>query len=338
MRKAWLAGSLPGRTPTEAMTLALDTLGEHLLALPGGEVGRPIWAASITEELAASPLFDVVRQGNYTDYDDFTQLSAAGDLKKLDLGHYHRYVNESRIASILLHERGLDMLFQVGFPSWFDQTLISVGKLHYPKYRKAFADATLRDVRQIYADDPNVILQIEAPFELIAVLSAPRALRRLVARQMARGYITRFAEKCPAGARIGVHLCVGRLNNRAKTHLTELAPLVDLGNEIAAGWPDSVTLEYLHLPMSSGFLPPVLDPAWYADLERLDVPPEVRVILGVCHERATTQQLRPIVEFADKLLDRTVAVGASCGLALSGDRTLADVHTVLKQQAELCNG
>lgn len=331
------------------MTLALDTLGEHLLALPGGEVGRPIWAASITEELAASPLFDVVRQGNYTDYDDFTQLSAAGDLKKLDLGHYHRYVNESRIASILLHERGLDMLFQVGFPSPFDQTLISVGKLHYPKYRKAFADATLRDVRQIYADDPNVILQIEAPFELIAVLSAPRALRRLVARQMARGYITRFAEKCPAGARIGVHLMpcwcshrcafvVGRLNNRAKTHLTELAPLVDLGNEIITGWPDNVTLEYLHLPMSSGFLPPVLDPAWYADLERLDVPPEVRVIVGVCHERATTHQLRPIVEFADKLLDRTVDVGASCGLALSGDRTLADVHAVLNQQAELCNG
>lgn len=346
MRKAWLAGSLPGETPAEAMSLALDILGDRLLALPGGEVGRPIWAASITEELADNPLFRVTRPGANTNYDDLTQLAAAADLDNLDLGHYSRFMIENPIAQFLLRDRqisrflareDLDIPFQVGFPSPFDQTLISVGKARYLKYRKAFTAATLRDVQRIHAMDPTVLFQIEAPLELIGILEMPRIARPVLTRRMAR-QITGFVRQCPAGIRMGVHLCLGRLNNRPKVALDQLAPLVDLGSAIVEHWPSNATLAFLQLPLAAGYMPPPLGLGWYTDLLRLNVPTDVRVILGLCHERVTTAQLRPILEAADVLLGRTVDVGASCGLALGGERNLDDVRTILTQQAQLCQG
>jgi hypothetical protein len=334
VRRAWLAGSLPGKTPRQAMELALSTLGSSILFLPGGDTKRPEWAVSIVKELAKTELFTIARHGDYTDYDDLMYLSPTGDLRDLDLGYTEIYLEESEIARRLIREYGLALTFQVGMASPFSQSTITVGPGRHLRYYKAFIQATLRDIMRIYTHDETVVFQIEAPYELVGALKAPQIARSLVIRKMV-AHVINFVQLCPQGMRIGIHPCLGDMHHEARGHLPRLAGLVDWVNELCDTWPRGYTLAYVHLPLCEGSRPPVTDPGWYTDLKRLRVLPGVRVVAGLCHERVTTAELRPVLALADSLLHRSVDVGASCGLARN--RPMDDVYTVLKQQRELCH-
>jgi hypothetical protein len=338
VRRAWLAGSMPGTTAEQAIDLALSTLGPYLLFLPCPFIGRPDWAASVSDELAQqTELFSVMKKGERTDYDDLTILSPRGDLSSLDLGYYDIYRRESEIAQRLIKSYGLALTTQVGIASPFDQSMITVGLGRHLRYHKLFIQATLRDVMKIYTHDESVVFSIEAPYELIGVLKSPGMARSLVIGKMV-AHVVDFVKQCPQGMRIGIHPCLGDLNHQSKANLPHLAPLVDWVNELCDTWPRGYTLAYVHLPLCEGARPPVVDPGWYTDLKRLRIPQGVRVVMGCCHEHVTASQLRPIVGLADSLLGRTVDVAASCGLALRGSRTIEDVYTVLHQQADLCHG
>jgi hypothetical protein len=338
VRRAWLGGSLPGNTPEQAMTLALDELGPYLLALPGGETRRPNWAASIVDELAQTSLFTIAKPGEGTDYDDLPQLAPVnGDLSTLDIGYYTIYQAESPIAHRLVTQRGLALSFQVDIAGPFDLAMFTVGPRRYLKYYKAFEAATLRDIMAIFTHDETVLFQLSVPLELVGSLTVPAMARHLVTRKLVKK-ITDFVSLCPVGLRLGVHLCLGDYHHKAKGHLPQLAPLTDFANTLLDTWPPGYPLAYLTLPLAEAELPPVLEPAWYTDLARLRALTGVRIVLGICHEKVTTGALRPIVTLADSLLKQEVAVGASCGLALRGSRTLDDVRTILRQQRELCAG
>jgi hypothetical protein len=49
--------------------------------------------------------------------------------------------------------------------------------------------------------------------------------------------VVTLAAAAPAGARFGVHLCLGDMNHKAYGRMTDAAPLVQLANAIAARWP-----------------------------------------------------------------------------------------------------
>ena len=336
MRRAWLAGSLPGATPQEALELVLRSpVGPHILFLPGGETDRPNSSASITLELARSGMFDIVKSGEFTSYSDMMTLTPTTDLFDLDLGYYERYKAESVIAQRICQQHHYALTFQVGIITPFGQSMATLGPGRQLKHRRSFQAATLSDIMQIYVHDESVIFQIECLLELCGALKAPSLVRPIVIRRMVAN-LTSFIHLCPTGLRIGIHPCLGDLNHEAMGHLSAIGPLVDWVNELCDTWPTGYTLAYVHLPLCEGAKPPITDPGWYTDLKRLRVPPGVRVILGVCHESVPTDALRPILALADSLLHRTVDVGASCGLALRGSRTLDDVYTILNQQAELC--
>jgi len=338
VRRAWLGGSLPGSTPEQAMTLALDELGPHLLALPGGETRRPNWAASITDELAKTSMFTIAKPGDGADYDDLPQLAPVnGDLAALDLGYYSIYQAENPVAHRLVTQRGLALSFQVDIVGPFDQAMLTVGPRRYLKYYKAFEAATLRDIMAIFTHDETVLFQLSVPLELVGSLTVPAMARNLVTRKLVKK-ITDFVSLCPPGLRLGVHLCLGDYGHKSKARLPQLVPLMDFANTLLETWPAGYPLAYFTLPVAEAEVPPVLEPSWYTDLARLHVPTGVRVVLGVCHEKVTTADLRPIVAIADSLLKHQVVVGASCGLALRGSRTIDDVHLILRQQRELCAG
>jgi hypothetical protein len=313
--------------------MALSALGSSILFLPGGDTRRPEWAVSITKELAKTNLFTIARPGGYTGYDDLMYLTPTGDLRNLDLGYTEIYLEESEIARRLMREHRLALTFQVGMASPFSQSMITVGPGRHMRYYRAFIQATVRDIMRIYTHDETVVFQIEAPYELVAAMKAPAIARSLVIRKMV-GHVINFVTQCPQGIRIGVHPCLGDMNHEARAPL-RLATLVDWINELCEQWPRGYTLAYVQLPLCEGSRPPELDPGAYTDLKRLQVPPGVRVVAGLCHERTTTAELRPILTLADSLLRREVDVGASCGLARN--RPLDDVYTVLDQMKELCS-
>jgi hypothetical protein len=331
-----LGGSLPGTTPAEAITMALDILGPNIQYMPGGEIGRPDWAASIAQELAQQTThFQPAKAGGWTDYDDMPQLAPLGDLSAVDLGYYRHYQDESPIIAQLARERRLALSVQVGIASPFDLAMIALGPTRHFRQVKPLIKATVREMTNIYTADETVCFQIEAPYELCGALAVPQIARTLATRKLVRKVID-LVRECPQGMRFGIHPCLGDFHHKAKGKLPQLTPLVDWVNELIDQWPGGYTLAYVHLPLAEGYRPPVTEPSWYVDLARLRVPAGVRVILGCCHERVTTSDLHPVVSMADTLLHRTVDVGASCGLALRGKRTVEDVYTVLHQQAELC--
>jgi hypothetical protein len=338
-RRTWLAGSLPGKTPTEAMTLALDHLGGTLLGLPAGETSRSNWTISIAEELAQrADQFKVIKEGDNTDYNDLTQLAPIDDLHDLDLGYYTVYTTERNTARELVGAYELVPLpFQQGIPSPFSLAGTAVGLRRSLRWYPKFAAATTRDIARIYAEDATVIFQIEAAWDLVAVLITPGFARSVVIHRLV-DRLVELVSSCPAGANFGMHLCVGDMNHRAKGRLPQLLPVVDFINVLCERWPAANPLVYVHVPLAEANLPPVLEPSWYVELSALAVPPVTRIVAGLCHERVTTEQLRPVLDVIDVACGRQVAVGASCGLALRGDRTMDDVYTVLNQQRELCCG
>ena len=53
-----------------------------------------------------------------------------------------------------------------------------------------------------------------------------------------------------------MHLCLGDLGHHALKQLKDASPLVVLANAIARRWPEGRSLDYVHLLMSGGDIPP----------------------------------------------------------------------------------
>lgn len=165
------------------------------------------------------------------------------------------------------------------------------------------------------------------------VVSAPPPLRPLLAEFLAH-LVTRPVARAPHGTRFGVHLCLGDLGHHALKQLGDASPLVVLANAIARRWPAGRQLDYVHLPLSGGDIPPTADPSFYPPLRDLRLPEGTDLIVGIAHEeqdRETQLAVRGLVEDA---VGRPVDIATSCGLgrrtpeaaiaAVAGMRALLD--------------
>ncbi len=338
-REAHLVGSLPGATPSAAMTTALELLGPCLRTLPDGETGeRRNWIISIIEGLRDHPDLEIRKEGDWSDYDKVPIFKIRKGHRlfgaSLDFGH----VDAVR-ASFPAFERARDaaarpdLVFQEGVPGDFDLAMFTLGPVGALRHQRAFTEATLAEIRAVgEITGPETLFQIEVPAELVLLAKAPAAARPALARLLARSTTT-IALASPAGTRFGVHLCLGDMNNRAFGTMSDVTPLVLLANEILRGWPADRPLEILHAPFSAADQPATTDAAFYAPLSRLALPARVRFAAGFAHESQSLGDQLVIRELIETLLEREVAISAACGL---GRRTESAGRAVLERTAELC--
>jgi hypothetical protein len=201
-------------------------------------------------------------------------------------------------------------------------------------HRKPFHEATVAEVRAIFAEaGRDVVFQIEVPFELVFVARAPQAVRPLVARLLAQP-VTRIARDAPAGARIGVHLCLGDMNHKALAGMKDMSPVVELANAIARGWPSGRELEFMHAPFSGASQPPPLDPAYYAPLKKLRLPPQTRFIAGFVYEHQSLEDQTRLLRVIEEAAGRRVDVSAACGL---GRRSLDEAIASMQRARALAH-
>ena len=338
-REAHLVGSLPGETPAAAMTTALQLLGPYLRTLPDGETGeRRNWVISIVEGLRRHPDLELSKEGDWSDYDKTPMLRVRKGHRlfgaSLDFGH----VAAVR-ASFPEFERAKtaagysDLAFQEGVPGDFDLAMFTLGPAGALRHKRAFTEATLAEIRSVaQITGPETLFQIEVPAELVLLAKAPATVRPGMAKLLARPIKT-LAAASPAGTRFGVHLCLGDMNNRAFGTMTDVSPLVLLGNEILRGWPSERPLDILHAPFSAADQPASTDPAFYAPLGELALPEDVRFAAGFAHESQSLADQLVIRTMIDDLLQREVVVSAACGM---GRRSDAAGRAVLERTAELC--
>jgi hypothetical protein len=337
-RHAHLVGSLAGADAEEAMRLALDFVGPHLRSLPDGETGERFhWILHIENALRSHPDLEVAKEGDWSDYDKTPVLKIRKGHKllgaNLDFGHV-KYAMQSWPVFKRLREQAnrADLRFLVGIPGDLDMAMFTLGPTGALRHRRAFTEATVSSIRRIHEQlGDEVVFQLEIPAELVLLARAPRPVQPSLAAVLARGVVA-VAAASPAGARFGVHLCLGDMNHKAFGHMRDVSPLVHLSNAIVSRWPLERPLEYVHAPFAGADVPPPTDPAFYEPLDQLRLPPTTRFVAGFAHEKQEIAEQLQIREQIDSHLATTADIAAACGL---GRRTRQDAEANLRRVAEL---
>lgn len=337
-RSAHLVGSLPGNTAQEAMTGALDRLAPWLRALPDGETGeRRNWIIHIVEAMRDHPDLELVKEGSWSDYQDVPRFrvrkghrlyGAALDFGELSAAEASWPTFETLRTNSSLPE----LSFQVGIPGDFDLAMFTLGPAAALRHRRAFAEATVRQIRAIHVlTGERAVFQIEVPAELVLLARAPGPSQPALARILGRQIASLAAGAAP-GTRFGIHLCLGDMNHRALGRMTDATPLVLLANAIARAWPADRLLEFVHAPFAAAENPPPLSRAFYAPLRGLRLGP-VRFVSGIAHEEQPLADQRRLRALVDEATGQAVDISTSCGL---GRRSPDNAYAALDRIAELC--
>ncbi|GAC1658922.1 MAG: hypothetical protein NVS9B1_19970 [Candidatus Dormibacteraceae bacterium] len=285
-----------------------------------GETGeRKNWIIHIVEAFRAHPDLEVAREGDWSDYDKTPRFRVAKGKHlspdAIDLGYAATFRANYAIFKALRQKYDHPALaYQVGIPGDLDLALFAFGPAGILTRRRPFTEATVREITAIQREaGDDVVFQIEVPAELVFVAQMPPPLRPLVARYMASG-IRRLAKLSPSGTRFGIHLCLGDMNHRALTRMSDVGPVVQLANAIGRGWPAGRPLEYVHAPFAAANIAPVLDEQWYAPLSKLSLPAGTRFVAGCIHEDLTVDEQRSLIELIEKRLRTRVDLATACGL------------------------
>ncbi|WP_285686907.1 hypothetical protein [Actinoplanes sp. NBRC 103695] len=203
--------------------------------------------------------------------------------------------------------------FQVGIPGAIDLAMFTFGPAGVPRYAGRFAEALAGAMHEVHAlAGQDVVFQVEIPAELVLLTRAPRPARKALAGVLARR-VADLVLGAPAGARFGVHLCLGDLNHRALGRMGDAGPFVLLANALAERWPSSRPLEYVHAPLAAAVDPPVDDARFYGPLRDLRLG-GARLVAGYAHERQDLAVQRRIRGYVEDAAGRPVDVSTSCGL------------------------
>jgi hypothetical protein len=323
------------------MEQALTAVGAGLRCLPDGETGdRFHWIIHIVESMRSHPDLEVRKEGRWTGYDDVLVFKERKGHKltgdALDFGHVKEF---ERSFPLFLEAReranAPRLAFQVGVPGDLDMALFVLGPQGAALRKRPFTDATVAEIEAIHAiGGDDVIFQVEIPVELVAVARMPKPIQPVMAAYLARG-VANLARRSPAGARFGVHLCLGDMNHEALGRMKDTGPVVALANALARAWPDDRPLEFVHAPFAAAEEPRPTDPAWYAPLRRLKLQPGTRLAAGMAHEDQPLEQQLAVLGLIEAAVGGPVAVSHSCGL---GRRTPDAAGRALARAAELSSG
>ncbi|HEX2915345.1 MAG TPA: hypothetical protein VH186_31570 [Chloroflexia bacterium] len=339
MRNTLLIGSMPFENEQAAMTKALDSLGSSLFSLPDGEIGeksalypkgnRSAWVLTVINQCASDKAnFEVVQEvvrnqdGFPVDYKHLEKLKPKHSPSELhlylNLGYYDYFKSSYAIFKRLKAERNLPHLkFQVGIPTGLDITFIMMKPLEALRYARAFNRRIAYEVRQIISEaGDDVIFQVEVPGELAMAYMLPG-----VALNLPVGSVRSLVKLLPSSARLGIHLCLGDLNNEALTRARTLEKMVDFSNKLIETWPQDHPPLYIHYPLAEAAEPPRLEADYYTPLKRIKLPPGTQFIAGIVHEKLGEQENRQILQTLEKLRGGTVGIACSCGLGRRSPET-----------------
>jgi hypothetical protein len=304
------------------MDQALSRLAPYLDRLSDGETGdRHLWCTPVIEKLRANPDVELLRDGDWSDYDHVAQWKVRDghtlDPANLRMHYALAFRNSYPSFRILREDHGRpDLRFQVGIVAPIDLAIYAFGEAAFadPSILEGWQVATVRDIEEIHAEaGDDVVFQIETVVALVAIAQADDAAQPAVAAQMAETMLDTI-RRSPAGARFGIHLCLGDFHHTAYGGMRNVRPLVLLANAIAAGFPDDRVLEFVHAPFAAAKEPPIAEESFYEPLSELALPDDTRFIAGFLHESLDTEAHRELLARIERLTGREVDVAAACGL------------------------
>jgi hypothetical protein len=309
-------GSMPldMQTVDETMRLSMDVAGQHLRSLPDGEVGRN-YVQPVVDGFRDHPALRQTNTGDWSTMDKRTMYKIRRghrlDEKPLDdyLLYFRSGVDSWPVFQRMREEYDRpDLSYQVGLPTDFVISFITFGPGGAFQNRKAFLEATWRGIQRVYdiAGD-KVIFQLEAPAEGLLTAKAPGLIRPIVARKLAKG-MARIAANSPVGARFGIHLCLGSLQDEAQAEVRRAGQFVPVLNSAREQWPTDRTLEFVHLPLLSS-----RGTDFFRGLGKLDVA-DTRIAAGLAREERPFDEQRDSLRRIEDEVGHSVDISSVCGL------------------------
>ncbi|WP_227982327.1 hypothetical protein [Nocardia spumae] len=340
-RAVHFVGSFPADGTETAMRAMLDGSAGRLRTLPTGETRRyELYVVPILDDLVTQGKLEVVRPGQWRSLIDRTVYRVPRGVEfrgdDIDLGYLREAEEAWPIFERLRAEYDRpDLALQLGMPTALTLAAIALGPKGAISRRQAFLEATVRDVaaiRELAGDD--VVIQLEATAELV-LTARGGPLSRSVERALRLGAgIAELAAATPAGTRIGVHLCLGSLRNKAAA-AAHARPVVELANSLVRHWPENRTLEYVHAPFAAGDHAPPTGARFYRRLADLSLPVGTRFYPGLVHDAPTVAQQQATLADIEAALGAPVdGVAAPCGL---GRRSRPVAEDLIARAARLAD-
>lgn len=332
-RNAHLVGSLPFKNEETAMRNALNSLQNHLLYLPDGEIGeiteqyptgcRSAWTQIIMDGMEEdTDNWSVKRKAvrnkqgfpeHYTKTAVIKPKHAPDEVDKyLDFKWLDYFKSSYPIFKKLKQEYNLPNLrFQVGLPTGLGITFAVLGPINGLRYAQAFNRRMAYEANEMVkiADPGDLVFQIEVPGEVAMAHRLPGFMHGMALKSI-YGLVKLVDPAVP----LGIHLCFGDLNNEALTKPKTLNKLVRFSNKLVERWPKTHQLEFMHYPLAEAKDPPELSAAYYKVLESVRLPSGVRFVAGFVHEGLSFQQHADLLKMIEGTQDGVVDVACSCGL------------------------
>ena len=82
-----------------------------------------------------------------------------------------------------------------------------------------------------------------------------------------------------------------------------------MANALMSQFPAADKLEFVHMPLAHGVIPPTTDDAFYQPLDKLKLPAGVRFVAGFVHERQNIEDQVKVQGIIESHVDRGVLEG-----------------------------
>ena len=335
-----LVGSLPLESAREVFQTCATALGNHLKALPDGEVGaRKSWIQCQAKLVFdGHPALETVTRpkssdGLASDYGDNWSFRLKPGVQAIDFEdlHYARWARESYELFHEMRERGdipAGLRFQVSLPTPLGGSASFFGQaqdreLVYPAYEAAM----LREVEKICDQIPHrdlavqwdvclEVLEIAGNFSLLEGDPWVRAANQF----------DRINRAIPADVMLGFHLCYGDLAHRHMVEPDDLGLSVRMAKLALAQSKRRVDWVHMPVPMNRN------DDAYFGALGELQAD-DTAIFLGLIHLQDGVEGSIARARAARRYL-RRFGVATECGLGRRRRETLIEVLRIHREVAE----
>ena len=342
-RNVGLVGSVPYETTREVFETAAGRLGALLKRLPDGETGqRSYWITSQAFVLARHPMFEPAGHDWDPDSGEVPESGApkyrlkpgvATDQIEIPRFGYADAARDSHALFAELKAEGViapTTRFQVSLPTplAFISGLVDPGSQAAvaPAFEARMQDELAGVLRAVPPDE--LAIQWDACLEIFVL----EGLREAYFSDPFTGCVERLAalgDAVPPAVELGYHFCYGDFRHKHGVEPKDTALMVDMTNALAARL--SRPINWCHYPVPRDRD----DDAYFAPLERLALPPETEVYLGLVHYTDGVEGTARRLATAQRHRD-DFGIATECGFGRRPTETIArllEIHAEAARQA-----
>ncbi len=316
-------GSIPLPDAETVFRTLSSAAGQHVRRLPDGETGiRKTWIRFLQDVLAENPAIEPAKDVppfKFVQWDGKVvreiprqriKPGATPDAKDFKTGYADMAI-ESWGRFELLQKSGVipaHVKFQISIPTPIAPTYNNMVPADRPKLLPALTKHFIGEVATIAKTLPNdrIAIQWDVCQEVLAWENYYEP-GPVDFRTETIDVLTKIGDAVPQPIELGYHLCYGSPADEHMVLPKDSGIMVEMVNAIVVRVRRPI--QFFHLPVIKSRT----DDAYYAPLEKLKLPPETELYLGLVHHNDATGNAARLA--AARRHTRVDGVGTECGMA-----------------------